>query len=50
MQEWLGNNNILMYLARNEGKSVIAERLIKTIKAKIYKKRQLMIANLILVI
>ena len=38
MQEWLGNNNILMYWARNEGKSAIAERLIKTIKAKIYKR------------
>ena len=38
MQEWLGNNNILMYLTHNEGKSVIAERFIITLKAKIYKK------------
>ena len=37
MQEWLGNNDILMYSTHNEGKSVIAERFIKT-KAKIYKK------------
>ena len=50
MQEWLENNDILMYSMHNEGKSVIAERFIKTLKAKIYKKWQLMIANLILVI
>ena len=30
MQEWLDNNNILMYLAHNEGKSLIAERLKST--------------------
>ena len=39
MQEWLDNNDILMYSARNEGKSVIAEMFIKTLKAKIYKKK-----------
>ena len=39
MQEWLHNNDILMYSTyNNKGKSVIAERLIKTWKAKIYKK------------
>ena len=38
MQEWLDNNDILMYPTHNEGKSVIAERFIKTLKAKIYKK------------
>ena len=38
MQEWLDNNNILVYSAHNEGKSVIAERFIKISKAKIYKK------------
>ena len=37
MQEWLNNNDILMYLTQNEGKSVIAERFIKTLKVKIYK-------------
>ena len=36
MQEWL--DNILMHFTYNEGKSVIPERLIKTLKAKIYKK------------
>ena len=35
-----------MYPTHNEGKSVIAERFIKTLKAKIYKKSQLMIVNL----
>ena len=34
MQEWLDNNNILMYSAHNECQ---AERFIKTLKAKIYK-------------
>ena len=29
MQEWLENNDILMYSTNNEGKSVIAERFIK---------------------
>ena len=38
MQEWLDNNDILMYSTHNEGKSVITERFIKTLKAKIYKK------------
>ena len=41
MQEWLYNNNILIYSAHNEGKSVIAQRL------KSIKKWQLMITNLI---
>ena len=36
MQEWLDNNDILMYSTHNEGKSVIAERFMKTLKAKIY--------------
>ena len=37
MEEWLDNNDILMYSARNEGKSVIAEIVIKKLKAKISK-------------
>ena len=32
MQEWLDNNDILMYSTHNGGKSVIAERFIKTLK------------------
>ena len=50
MQEWLDNNGILMYSTHDESKSVVAERFIKTLKAKIYKKWQLMIINCFLVI
>ena len=32
------NNDILIYLAHNERTSVIAERFIKTLKAKTYKQ------------
>ena len=38
MQECLENNHILMYWTHNESKSVIVERLIKILKAEIYKK------------
>ena len=38
MEEWFYNNDILMYFTYNEAKSVIAERFIKILKAKIYKK------------
>ena len=38
MQKWLENNDISMYWTHNEGKSVIAERFIKELKDKIYKK------------
>ena len=38
MQEWLDNNDVLMYSTHNEGKSMIAKSYIKTLKAKIYKK------------
>ena len=37
-QEWLDTNDILMQSTRNEGKSVNAERFMKTLKPKIYKK------------
>ena len=37
-QEWLDNNDILMYSTHNEGKLVTTERFIKTWKGKIYKK------------
>ena len=33
-QECLDNNDTLMYSTDNEGKSVIAERFVKTIKSK----------------
>ena len=38
------------HITYNEGKSVVAERFIKMLKGKIYKKWQLMIKNIILVI
>ena len=36
-KKWLRDNNILMFLTHNEGKSVVAERFIRTLKSKIYK-------------
>ena len=36
-KKWLQGNGIEMYSTNNEGKSVIAERFIKTLKNKIYK-------------
>ena len=48
MQQWLDNNDILMYSTHNEVKSVKTKRFIKTLRSKIYKKWQLMIANLVL--
>ena len=37
MKSWLEKTDIEMYSAHNEGKSVIAERFIRTLKSKIYK-------------
>ena len=57
LQEWLDNNEVLMYSTHNEGESVINERFIKTEKAKIYKGKsylaylnELMINTRILII
>ena len=50
MQQRLDNNDTLIYPTHIEGKSVIAERFIKTLKTKIYKKGQLIKAKFILVI
>ena len=36
MKSWLEKNGIEMYSTHNEGKSVIAERFIRTLKNKIY--------------
>ena len=38
MNQWLDNNDFLMYSTYNEGKSVVAKRFIKTLKAKLYTK------------
>ena len=37
MKSWLEKNDIEMYSAHNEGKSVVAEKFIRTIKNKIYR-------------
>ena len=36
-KKWLQDNDIVMYSTHNEGKSVVAERSIRTLKSKIYK-------------
>ena len=36
-KEWLKNNGVEMYSIHSEGKSVVAERFIRTLKTKIYK-------------
>ena len=35
-KKWLQDNDIVMYSTHNEGKSVVAERFIRTLKSKIY--------------
>ena len=37
LRKWLKDNNIEIYSTHNEGKSVIAERFIRSLKTKIYK-------------
>ena len=37
MQNWLGDNDILISLTHNEGKSVVLEIVIKILKGKVYK-------------
>ena len=37
IKSWLESNIIEMYSTHNEGKSVVTERFIKTLKSKIYK-------------
>ena len=36
-KKWLKDNDIEMYCVHNEGKSVVAERFIRTLKNQIYK-------------
>ena len=36
-KRWLSNNDIIMYSTFNEGKSVVVERFIRTLKNKLYK-------------
>ena len=36
-KKWLKDNDIEMYSTHNEGKSIVAETFIRTLKNKIYK-------------
>ena len=36
-KKWLQDNDIIMYSTNNKGKSMVAERFIRTLKSKIYK-------------
>ena len=45
MKSFLQNNDIEIYSTRNEGKSVIAERFIRTLKSKICKYITLILKN-----
>ena len=36
-KKWLQDNDVVMYSTNKEGKSVVAERFIRTLKSKIYK-------------
>ena len=36
-KKWLSDNDTIMYSTYNEGKSVVAERFIRTLKSKLYK-------------
>ena len=46
MKSWLEKIDIEMYSTHNEGKRVVAERFIKTLKNKIYKYMTLMSKNI----
>lgn len=37
--KWLDYDDVSMYLKHNEGKSVVPERFIRTMKVKIFKKK-----------
>ena len=45
-KKWLKDNDIVMYSTNNEGKSVIAERFIRTLKNKIYKYMTSLLKNM----
>ena len=44
-KKWLRDNDIVMYSTHNEGKSVVAERFIRTLKSKIYRYMTLISKN-----
>ena len=44
-KKWLSDNDIIIYLTYNEGKSVVAERFIRTLKSKLYKHMSAIVKN-----
>ena len=50
MKLWLQNNDIEMYSTHNEGKAVVAERFITTLKSKTYKFMTLVSKNVYILI
>ena len=44
-KKWLSDNDIIMYSTYNEGKSVVAERFIRTLKNKLYKHMTATVKN-----
>ena len=46
MKSLLHKNGVEMYLPRNEGKSIVAQRLIRTLKNQIYKYMTLVSKNI----
>ena len=48
-KKWLKDNNIEMHLTHNEGKCVVVERFIRTLRTKIYKYITLISENIILI-
>ena len=44
-KKWLRDNDIVMYSTHNEGKSVVAERFIRTLKGETYKHMTLISKN-----
>ena len=44
-KKWLKDNDIEMYSIQSEGKSVVAERFLRTLKTKIYKYMTLVSKN-----
>ena len=46
VKSWLEKNDIEMYSAHHEGKSVVAERFIRTLQNKIYKYMTSILKNL----
>ena len=45
-KKWLKDNNIEIYSTHNEGKSVVAERFIRTLENKIYKHMTAILKNI----